>query len=195
MIPRKERTRRNERIRSLAAEGYTRQQIARIVRMHPNSVASILRSYITRGELMEVANSNPRVYYDPHVRAIGCDVDGTNENGGSVENFAALVERGFADYVPAGGLPQTWVNIHISGIAVSMKVRTTGSFDDVPSPGGGYCGYWDRPKAAGKGMTLYHCHLPNIFRQKKVGAVFRKGSKGGCTFTVNPGRCTSTRPR
>ena len=52
MMPKKARTKRNEKIRKLAAEGYTRQQIARIVNMHPNSVASILRSYIVREELM-----------------------------------------------------------------------------------------------------------------------------------------------
>jgi len=188
MMPKKARTKRNEKIRKLAAEGYTRQQIARIVNMHPNSVASILRSYIVREELMEVPNSNPRVYYDPHVRAMGDVGAKTDENDGSVENIAVLVERGFSDTLPRGGLPNGWVNMHISGIAVSMKIRKKGTFDDVPAPGEGYCGYWDKPKAAGKGMTLHHCHLPYIFRQRKVGAVFRIGSKGGCTFTVNPGR-------
>lgn len=68
MMPKKARTKRNEKIRKLAAEGYTRQQIARIVNMHPNSVASILRSYIVREELMEVSNSNPR---EGGVRASG----------------------------------------------------------------------------------------------------------------------------
>ena len=38
-------TKRNEKIRRLAVEGYTRQQIGRIVHLHPNSVASILRAY------------------------------------------------------------------------------------------------------------------------------------------------------
>ena len=118
MMPKKARTKRNEKIRKLAAEGYTRQQIARIVNMHPNSVASILRSYIVREELMEVPNSNPRVYYDPHVRAMGDVGAKTDKNDGSVENIAVLVERGFSDTLPRGGLPNGWVNMHISGIAV-----------------------------------------------------------------------------
>ena len=187
-MAKKARTKRNEKIRRLAVEGYTRQQTGRIVHLHPNSVASILRAYIVRGELMEVPNTNPRVYYDPHVRAIEEDVEKTRENGGCVENIALIVSRGYSDCMPEGGLPPGWVNMHLTGMAISMKVRKVGTFDDIPSPGVGYCGYWDRPKAAGKGMTLRHCHLPHIFRQRKVGAVFRQGSKGGRTFTVNPGR-------
>ena len=188
MTPNAGRTKRNEKIRELAAEGYTRPQIARIVKLHPNTVGSVLRAYIARGELMVVADSNPKVYYDPHVHAIGADVQESNENGGNVENIATLVSRGWAESRPRGGLPKGWVNMHISGMAITMKIRKTGSFEDVPSPGKGYCGYWDPPKSAGKGMTLHHCHLPYIFLQRKVGAVFRQGSRGGCVFIVNPGR-------
>ena len=70
MTSKRDTAKRNRRIRNLAIQGYSRGQIANLVHMHVNSVTAILRSFVVRGELMEVANSSPRIYYDPRECAI-----------------------------------------------------------------------------------------------------------------------------
>lgn len=98
---------------------------------------------------MEVPNSNPRVYYDSHVWAIEEDgVKSRDNGGGCVENIALIVSRGYADSISEGGLPPGGVNMHLTGMAISMKVR---SFDDIPSPGVGYCGIGTSPRPHGRG--------------------------------------------
>jgi hypothetical protein len=68
-----------------------------------------------------------------------------------------------------------------------MKIRKTGEFGSVRIPDSDKQGYWDDELPAGKGMRLRHFHI-ELFGQKKIGAVYRVGNRGGQTFTVNPGR-------
>ena len=187
MTSKRDTAKRNRRIRNLAIQGYSRGQIANLVHMHVNSVAAILRSFVVRGELMEVANSSPRIYYDPRECAIEQTVDSDDENDGCVENIRDATEKGFCNSLPKEGLPLGWVNIHLTGSLVSMKIRRTGEFGSVRIPDSNIQGYWDDELPAGKGMRLRHFHI-GLFGQKKIGAVYRIGNKGGQTFTVNPGR-------
>ena len=48
-MAKKARTKRNEKIRRLAVEGYTRQQIGRIVHLHPPRSLRIRKSETNRG--------------------------------------------------------------------------------------------------------------------------------------------------
>lgn len=178
---------RNRKIKNYAIAGYTRGQIAKLVHLHVNSVAEILRSFVVRGELMEVPNSSPRIYYDPRECAIGQTVDSDEQNDGYVENIHDATEKGFLNSLPKEGLPLGWVNIHLTGSMVSMKIRKTGEFTGVGIPDSKKQGYWDDELPAGKGMRLRHFHI-ELFGQKKIGAVYRIGNRGGCTFTINPGR-------
>ena len=187
MTRRSDTAKRNRKIRNLAIQGYTRGQIANLVHMHVNSVTAILRSFVIRGELMEVANSSPRIYYDPRECAIERTVGSEDENDGCVENIRDASEKGFMNSLPKEGLPLGWVNIHLTGSLVSMKVRKTGEFSGVKIPGSDRQGYWDDELPAGKGMRLRHFHI-DLFGQKKIGAVYRIGNRGGCSFTINPGR-------
>lgn len=187
MTRRSDTAKRNRKIKNYAIAGYTRGQIASLVHMHVNSVTAILRSFVVRGELMEVANSSPRVYYDPRECAIEQTVGSDDENDGCVENIHDAAEKGFCNSLPKEGLPLGWVNIHLTGSLISMKIRKTGEFGSVRIPDSDKQGYWDDELPAGKGMRLRHFHI-ELFGQKKIGAVYRMGNRGGCTFTINPGR-------
>ncbi len=178
---------RNRKIKNYAIAGYTRGQIAKLVHLHVNSVAETLRSFVVRGELMEVPNSSPRIYYDPRECAIEQTVDSDEQNDGYVENIHDATEKGFLNSLPKEGLPLGWVNIHLTGSMVSMKIRKTGEFTGVGIPDSKKQGYWDDEIPAGKGMHLRYFHI-EIFGQKKIGAVYRYGNRGGASFTINPGR-------
>ena len=178
---------RNRKIKNYAIAGYTRGQIAKLVHLHVNSVAEILRSFVVRGELMEVSNSSPRIYYDPRVCAIERTVNPDDENDGCVENIHDAYEKGFLNSLPKEGLPLGWVNIHLTGSLISMKVRKVGEFSGVRIPDSKKQGYWDDEAPAGKGMHLRHFHI-ELFGQKRIGAIYRYGNKGGSLFSINPGR-------
>ena len=170
MTRRSDTAKRNRKIKNYAIAGYTRGQIASMVHMHVNSVAAILRSFVMRGELMEVDNSSPRIYYDPRECAIEQTVDPDEENDGCVENIHDATEKGFCNSLPEEGLPLGWVNIHLTGSLVSMKVRKVGEFGNVNIPDSRKQGYWDDELPAGKGMRLRHFHI-GLFGQKKISKV------------------------
>ena len=96
MTRRSDTAKRNRKIKNYAIAGYTRGQIASMVHMHVNSVAAILRSFVMRGELMEVDNSSPRIYYDPRECAIEQTVDPDEENDGCVETSMMLPKKASA---------------------------------------------------------------------------------------------------
>lgn len=187
MTSRPEITKRNRKIRNLAIQGYTRGQIAKIVHLHPNTVAAILTAFVNRHELLEVQGSSPRFYYDPRACAIDGTVDPDDKNDGCVENIEEAYEKGFMNSLPKEGLPRGWVNIHLTGTAVSMKVRKAGAYGNVKVPDSNIEGWWDDEGPGGKGMRLRHFHI-QLFGQRKIGAVYRWGNRGGQVFTVNPGR-------
>lgn len=110
MTRRADIVKRNRRIKNYAIAGYTRGQIAKLVHLHVNSVAEILRSFVVRGKLMEVPNSSPRIYYDPRECAIEQTVDSDEQNDVYVENIHDATEKGFLNSLPEGETKPIWTD-------------------------------------------------------------------------------------
>lgn len=181
MTARALKTKRNAHIRDLAAKGYTRKQIARVVNIHPNTVKSILDAFVAEGELQEIPNTSPRIYIDPHARSI----KDLSDNDGYVE----IDDRGWADSLsdfPDGKLPLGWVNLHFSGSGITAEVEAVGTYADVPAPNIGYCGYWEKSKSGGKGLTSRRCCL-SLFKQR-LSFVYVVGTRGGTFCKFDTGR-------
>ena len=189
MTTRIEMQKRTKRIRELVLKGYTARYIARKLKISVGAVYSILNVLTHTGDLVRVPNSSPAVYTDPHAHPIM--QIGTNE--GEVVIFDEPIQ----DYLPEGAeLPSGYVNCHISGF-IFGNVRVKGEFvtvykDDKPVVS------WEGPKAAGKGLTMWTCHMHFWSQDFKVD--YFEGSHGK-TFVkmylrriyVDPAKVNKTR--
>lgn len=167
MTTRLEMRQRSKRIKDLALKGYTARLIARKLRISPGAVYSILNVLTHTGELVRVPNSNPSVYTDPHAHPIMK----IGENDGEVVIFDEPIQ----DYLPEGmDLPSNYVNCHISGF-IHGNVRKKGEFVTVCKDGKPIVS-WEGPKPAGKGLTMWTCHMHFWSQDFKVN--YFEGSHG-----------------
>ncbi len=174
---------RNTRIRELVLEHVPIRRIASIFGMHPNSVRAVIEKFVRTGELVRVHDTNPAIYLDPRARVPSTVAAGDGDVG---DGGYAGSDGPIMDCLPESGrLPQGWVNHHLSGF-VAFKVRAAGTFDPVPDPRIGFCGYWEEPTSGGNGQTLRVCHLRRFGQELTV--AFFLSTHGRMQFRVHPGR-------
>ena len=183
MTGRADAEKRNRRIRELVLEHVPIRRIASIFGMHPNSVRAVIEKFVRTGELVRVHDTNPAIYLDPRARVPSTVAAGGGDvgDGGYAGSDGPVMDR----LPESGKLPRGWVNHHLSGF-VAFKVRAAGTFDPVPDPRIGFCGYWEEPTSGGNGQTLRVCRLRRFGQELTV--AFFLSTHGRMQFRVHPGR-------
>ncbi|MBR6038756.1 MAG: hypothetical protein IKP53_08565 [Candidatus Methanomethylophilaceae archaeon] len=183
MTRRKVPAARAKKVKKLILKRTPVNEIASLLKISPSSVRNAITALIVGKEIVRVPNTNPTLYTDPHARVFLTDAeeDEIVTNGPSVKINGPLL-----DALPDDArLPLGFVNRHLAGY-ISFKVRAKGSFDDIPDPMGGYCGYWDEPTSGGKGQTKWKADI-RMFGQS-IRVDYYESTHGVTQFRVYPGR-------